>query len=209
MSSLRRRIRTSDRLVFVLGIHLRIHLEPDRIEQFQQAGEGNGLAVVRRGRGEKPMLEQEADFPQHSGTLACTPAALRGEVMALVHDQQVPRGVGHRAAIGFGIGADAGCLKELLQHVGHSQVIHRRDDSWKCLPRVRVDAHATAKLEGGVGVDDLEIQVELPPHFVLPLPLEHGRADDEDSADSSSQQEFLRDQPALDRLAQAHAIAQQ
>ena len=118
-------------IVLVLGVHFRVHLEPDRIEQFQQAGEGNGLAVVGRGRGEEAMLEQEPDFPQHPGTLACTPAALRGEMVALVHDQQVPRGVGHRAAIGFGIGADTGCLEELLQHVGHSQVVHRRDDPWE------------------------------------------------------------------------------
>ncbi len=60
------------------------------------------------------MLEQETDFPQHPGTLACTPAALWGEVVAFVHDQQVPWGVGHRAAIGFGVGADTGCRKELL-----------------------------------------------------------------------------------------------
>ena len=58
-----------------------------------------------------------------------------------VHDQQIPRGVGRRAvAIGLGIGTGTGCLKELLQHVGHSQVVHRRDDAWECLPRVRVDA---------------------------------------------------------------------
>ena len=111
MSSLRRRIRTSDRLLLVLGIHLRVHLEADRIEQFQQAGEGNGLAVVGCGRGKEAMLEEEANFPQHLGSLAGTTAALRGEMVAFVHDQQIPRGVGHRAAIGFGIGADAGCLK--------------------------------------------------------------------------------------------------
>ena len=45
--------------------------------------------------------------------------------------------------------------------------------------------------------------------FVLPLPLKHGRADDQDSADSPPQEEFFQDQPALDRLAQAHAIGQQ
>ena len=44
-------------------------------------------------------------------------------MVAFVHDQQVPRGMGHCAAIGFGIGADTGRLEELLQHVGHSQVV--------------------------------------------------------------------------------------
>ena len=97
----------------------------------------------------------------------------------------------------------------MLQHVGHSQIVHRRDDPWISLPRIRVDAQATAKLECGIGVNDLEIEIELPLHFVLPLPLEHGRADDEDATDSSPQKKFFGNQPALDRLAQAHAIGQQ
>ena len=58
-------------------------------------------------------------------------------------------------------------------------------------------------------VDDLEIEVELPPKLVLPLPLEHGRAEDEDAADSPSQEQFFEHQPRLDRLAEAHAIGQQ
>ena len=41
-----------------------------------------------------------------------------------------------------------------------------------------------------------KVEVELPPQLVLPLPLEHGRADDEDAADSPSQQQFFQDQPA-------------
>ena len=98
MSSLRRRMRTSARFALSWASISDSHLEPDRVEQFQQAGEADGLAVVRRGRGEDAMLEEEADFPQHPRPLAGPAAALRGEVVALVHDQQVPRGVGGRAA---------------------------------------------------------------------------------------------------------------
>ena len=89
----------------VLGVHLGGHLEPDRVEQFQQAGEADGLAVVGRGRGEDAMLEQEADLPQHPGPLAGTVAALRGEVVALRPRSANPTGRGPSCgAIGFGIG---------------------------------------------------------------------------------------------------------
>ena len=54
-----------------------------------------------------------------------------------------------------------------------------------------------------------EVEVELPPQLVLPLPLEHRRADDQDAADAPSQQQFFEHQPGLDRLAQADAIRQQ
>jgi hypothetical protein len=37
------------------------HLEWNRVEQFQQAGEGDRPPVVRRGRAEEAMLEQEAE----------------------------------------------------------------------------------------------------------------------------------------------------
>ena len=90
-----------------LVVHLHIHLEPDRIEQFQQAREADRLAVVGSGRGEDAMLEEEANLPQHLGALARTGAALGREVVALIDDQQVPRGMGQLAmAAGFGIGAN-------------------------------------------------------------------------------------------------------
>ena len=99
------------------------------------------------------------------------------------------------AAIGLGIGAGPGRLEELPQHVGHPQVVHRRDDAGKGFPGVGVDPQAAAKLEGRVGVDDLEVEVELAAKLVLPLPLEHGRAEDEDAADPPSQEQFFQDQP--------------
>ena len=203
-------MRTSARFALSLSSISDGHLEPDRVEQFQQAGEADGLAVVRRGRGEDAVLEEEADLPQHPGPLAGPAAALRGEVVALVHDQQVPRSVGRRAiAVRLGIRPGPGRLEELLQHVGHPQVVHRRDDAGEGFPGVRVDPQAAAKLEGRVRVDDLEVEVELAAQLVLPLPLEHRRAEDEDAADAPPQEQFFEDQPGLDRLAQADAIGQE
>src|SRR5437879_29361 len=61
----------------VLLIQLGRHLKADGIEQFQKAGEGDGLAIVRSGRCEDAVLEEEPDLPQHSCALASTTAALR------------------------------------------------------------------------------------------------------------------------------------
>ena len=92
--------------------------------------------------------------------------------MAFVRDQQIPRcvrGDPLPASIGFWPGPRG--LQKLLKHVGHSQVVHRRDDPGKRLPRIRVNPHAAAKLEGRVGVDDLKTEVEFPPKLHPPLPL--------------------------------------
>ena len=102
-----------------------------------------------------------------------------------------------------------GRLEELPQHVGHPEVVHRRDDAGEGFPGVRVDPQAAAKLERRVRVDDLEVEVELPAQFVLPLPLEHRRADDEDAADAAAQEQFFEDQPRLDRLAQPHPVGEE
>ena len=135
----------------VLGVHLGGHLEPDRVEQFQQPGEADRLAVVRGGRGEEAVLEEEPDLPQHPGPLAGTASALRGEVMHFVHDQQIPGSMSrHPVAVGLGAGARPGRLEELPQHVGHAEVIHRRDDAGERLPGVRVDAQAASELEGRI-----------------------------------------------------------
>ena len=114
-----------------------------------------------------------------------------------------------RWPFGLGVRAGPGRLEELLQHVGHPQVVHRRDDAGERFPGVRVDPQAAAKLEGRVGVDDLEIEVELAAKLVLPLPLKHGRAEDQDAPDSPPQEQFFQDQARLDRFAEAHAIGQE
>jgi hypothetical protein len=95
-----------------------------------------------------------------------------------------------------------------LQHLGHPQVVHRRV-AGECFPGVGVDPQAAAKLEGRVGVDDLEIEVEFAPKLVLPLPLEHGRAEDKDAPDAPAQQQFFENQAGLDRFAEADPIGQE
>ena len=123
---------------------------------------------------------------------------------------KIPRGVGDvPAAVRLGVRPGPGRLEELLQHVGHPQVVHRRDDAGERLPGVGVDPQAAAKLEGRVGVDDLEVEVELAAKLVLPLPLEHGRAEDEDAPDAPPQEQFFEDQAGLDRLAEADAVGQE
>src|SRR5271157_1177146 len=154
------------------------------------------------------MLEEKPDLTKHAGPLAGPGSALGGEVMALVHDQQVPRSMGRHAAP-VGLRFSAGRLKELGQHVGHSEIVHRRDDSRERFPGVRVDAQAAAKLKGRFAVDDLEFEVELPTKLILPLALKHGRTEDQDPADSPPEQEFFKDESRLDRLTEANTVGQQ
>jgi len=66
--------------------------------------------------------------------------------MRLVHNQQIPRGVRRDSAIRSDL-IHARPLEKLLKHVGHPQVIHRRDDARKRLPRIRVDPESPTKLE--------------------------------------------------------------
>jgi hypothetical protein len=82
--------------------------------------------------------------------------------MRLVRDQQVPGRVRRRRTrVGLGVGTGPGRLQELLQHVRHAQVVHRGDDAGERLPGVGVNAQPAAELERAVGVDDLEVEVEL------------------------------------------------
>jgi hypothetical protein len=76
-------------------------------------------------------------------------------------------------------------------------------------PRVGVDAEATTHLERRVGVDDLEVEVELPPKLDLPLPLEHRRAEDQDATDAATEQKLFEHEAGLHGLAEANAIGEQ
>src|SRR5947209_7047665 len=82
-----------------------------------------------------------------------TATAPRGEVVRLIADQQVPRSVGQGSvAIRLRVRPRPGRVQELLEDVGHPQVVHRRDDAGEGFPGVSVDPQAAAKLEGAVGV---------------------------------------------------------
>jgi hypothetical protein len=191
-----------------LVVDLVVHLEADGIEQFQQSGETDGLAVMRGCRSEQPMLEQEADLAQHPGSLAGPASAGRREVVAFIDDQQIPRCVSQYLPVAI-LAADLRRLQELLQNIRQTQVVHRRDDAREGFPRVRVDPHAAAELERRIRVDDLEIQVEFSSEFDLPLPLKHGGTEDQHAANPATEQKFFQDQPRLDGLSEPDAIGQQ
>ena len=125
--------------------------EPLRVEDLQQGGEAVGVAVVRRGRQEQPVLEargQVADGPGDLRVDGVPRAAGRGGVVGLVEDEQragpeVAEPVAQRAGVGL---------------VDQQPV---RDEE----PRVRrpgVDAVAALPADAGdvVLVEDLERQAE-------------------------------------------------
>ena len=80
-----------------------------RVEDLQQGGEAVGVAVVRRGREEQPVLEPRGEVADGPGDLRVDGvflAAGRGGVVGLVEDQQraaaeVAQPVAQRRGVGF------------------------------------------------------------------------------------------------------------
>ncbi len=152
------------------------------------------------------MLEQKADFPQHPSSLAGPTSARGGKVVTFIDDQQVPRCVSKDLPAAV-VASNLRCREKLLQDIRHSQVVHRRDDAWKRLPRVCVDPHTATKLECRVRVDDLEVQVELACQFDLPLPLQHRRAHHKNSTNTATEQKLFENETCLNRLSETDAIS--
>ena len=106
MSSLSRRTMTSSS-IFLLDRHAAA--EPLGVEDFQQGREAVGVAVVRRGGEEQPVLEPRRQVADGAGDLRVDGvllAAGRGGVVGLVEDQQraaaeVAQPVAQRAGVGL------------------------------------------------------------------------------------------------------------
>ena len=176
--------------------------EAHRIEHLEEAGERAGVAVVGCGREEQPVLELRRDQPQRAAELAVLAERSGHQVVALVHDQQVPRQV--RRALG-----NAGGGEELLAHVGLAQVVVGGDDAVEGTPRVRVHTEAAAEAVGRLPVHDLEAQRELVAEFVAPLVAKRRRGEDEDAPYAPSEQQLGEDQSRLDGLAQTDVVGDQ
>ena len=148
------------------------------------------------------MLELRRDEPQRLAQLAVLAQRGRHQVVALVHDQQVPGQV--RRSLG-----NTGRGEELLPHIGLAQVVVGGDDAVEGTPGIGVHAEFSAEAVGRLPVHDLEAQGELVAEFVPPLVAERGRGEDEDAADTAAEQQFGEDQPRLDGLAEAHVVGDQ
>ncbi len=168
-----------------------------RVEDLEQGGEAVGVAVVGRGREEKPVLEPRGEVADGAGDLRVDGvllAAGRGGVVRFVEDQQraaaeIAQPVAERAGIGF---VDQQAMRDQEAGVGG--------------PRVDAEAAFPADSLHVVFVEDLERQAEAAFELVLPLK-EHGRrAGDDDFAGLLAEQQLAGDQAGLDGFAQADVI---
>ena len=139
------------------------------------------MAVVGRGREKKAVLEPGGQESEGLAELAVFTERRRHEVVAFVHDQQIPREMGRS----FGRRAGG---KELLPYVRLPEIVVGRDDPGKRSPRVGIDAELSAMAFRGLTVDHLEGQRELLPEFLLPLVTERGGCENEDATDAAPEQ---------------------
>ena len=92
---------------------------------------------------------------------------------------------------------------------GRPQPRHRHDDPREQAEGVGVQAVRAPDLGHPLAVDDDEVEAELLAHLVGPLHRQAWRTHDHHAAGPVPQQQFLDDQPRLDRLAQADVVGQQ
>ena len=194
MSSLSRRTMTSSSIFFLTGNPA---AEALRVEDLQQGGEAVGVAVVRRGGEEEPVLEprgEVADGPRDVGVDGILLAAGGRGVMRLVQDEE-------RAAAEF--------AQPVAERAGVCFVDQEamRDEE----PRVRapgIDAEAAlqADLLHVVFVEHREREAEPVLQLVLPLVEHRRRAGDDDLAGLLAEQQLAGNQPGLDGFAKANVI---
>jgi len=119
--------------------------------------------------------------PEHPAELAVLAEGRRHEVVAFVHDQQVPWEMG-RSVRGPARG------KKLFPYVRLPEVVVGRDDPAERAPRVGVDPEPAAQLLRRLAVDHLEGQRELLPELLPPLVPERGGGENENAADAAPKQ---------------------
>ena len=139
--------------------------EPLRIEDLEQRREAVGVAVVRRGRQEQPVLEPRGQVAHGPGDLRVDGvplAARRGGVMGLVEDQQRaaaegPQPVAERPGVGL-----------------VDQQAMRDQEAGMRAPRIDAEAALAPDPLHVLLVEDRKRQAEAGVEFVLPLQ-EHRR----------------------------------
>ena len=160
------------------------------------------MAVVGRGREKQPVLESRRHQPQRSAEFAVFAKGGRHQVVALVHDEQVPRQVGRP------FGRLTSC-EELLAHIRLAEVVIRSDDAAERTPGVGVHAEPPLQPLGALPVHDLEAQRELFPEFVPPLLAQRGGRENQNALNAPSQEQLGEDQTGLDGLPETHVVGDQ
>ena len=99
MSRFSRRTTTSSTRRRMAGPISLVRVKRTGSQHLQQAGEGAGVAVVRRGGEKQPVLEPGRHQPQHLAEAAVFAEGGGHQVVALVDDQQVPGQMGEPSGV--------------------------------------------------------------------------------------------------------------
>ena len=209
------RLETADRDVAQRAlVQVGAPLEPAAVDHLHQRGERLGVAVVRGGGQEQPVLAFLRERPGGDRPLAVDRVAAepggRGrasgrDVVGLVDDEHVERVPAGGARI-LNVGVH-GAQQTLGAH--RRQPRHRHDHPRVEAERVGVRPVGAQHLRHQLGVDNLEFEAELLPHLVPPLQRQARRAHDDGGAGPVPQQQLLNDQARLDRLAEADVVGEQ
>ena len=157
------------------------------------------MTVVRGGSQEQFVLAQGGHQAQHLDQIALLAHGGRGEVVRLVHNEQIPWQVG----LAF---AALGGRHETLQHIRLLEVVVTGDDARTAAPGIGIQPHFTPEFIGILAVHQVKREREFAPQFVLPLLTQRSRGEDEHATDAAAQEQFLKDECGFHRLAQADII---
>ena len=176
------------------------------VDQFEQGGEALLVAVVRRG-GEKQavlaMGRQAADGLRAQRVDGIAPAAGGGDVVRLIHDQQV------KGARPGGCARRRQDFAQQAQGAVAFEKVDGGDQAREVAPGVGVQPAGAAQRLHQLAVHEAKFEAELVRHLVAPVNLQRGGADNQHTAGAVADDQLLHDQPGFDRLAKAHVVGDQ
>ena len=148
------------------------------------------------------MFEARRHDAQGAAQFAVLPERRRHEIVALVHDQQIPRQV--RRSLRRAAGR-----QKLLADIGLAKIVVRGDDPVERPPRIRVHAELASCKVRPMAIHHFEPQRELLPQLVTPLPAERSRGEHQDAPDPPPDQQLGQNQTGFDGLAEPHVVGEQ
>ncbi len=179
--------------------------ELHRIQHFKQPREAARVTVVRCSAQEDAVLAQRRQATQHLAQVAVLPQGCGHEVMAFIHNQQIPR----KSRQWPGLLLRLGRGMELFLDIRLTQVVVRGHDAVGRAPRIGVWPQFTAHRVGAVAIDHIEVQRKFVPHFIAPLQAQGGRTKDQHALHAPPPQQFGDDQSRFHRFTQANIVSHQ
>jgi len=186
-----------DRLEVFLALDRDAAREPDRIEDLQQRAEAVRVPIVRRGAEEEAVVEaprEAANGIRDFGVgRVLARGGRRGDVGLVEDEQALARAL-------------AEVVEERVLVLGPAQERVRDDEAVVRAPGVGPEAAFLPPVADELPRHDLEAQTEAALHLALPLKAHRGGAHDEDEARLLAEDQLLKHEARLDRLAEPHIV---